>query len=116
MPQQRRRRKHRGTQAGTVRRSRSRPRSRAEARGSAEQRRQDRLSQPPTWRGALLRGLIAAVSLFALATLLLGSSPAEAVGLSLLAALLYIPAFHFVDSYAYRRRERKRRQAPESGD
>jgi len=63
-----------------------------------------------------MRGLIAAVSLFALATLLLGSSPGEAVGLSLLAALLYIPAFHFVDSYAYRRRERKRRQAPEGGD
>jgi hypothetical protein len=59
----------------------------------------------------MLRGLIAAVSLFALATLLLGSSPAEALGLSLLAALLYIPAFHFVDSYAYRRRQRKRQEA-----
>ena len=116
MPQQRRRRKHRGTQAGTVRRSRSRPRSRSEVRGSAEQRRQQRLNEPPTWRGAMMRGLIAAVSLFALATLLLDSSPGEAVGLSLLAALLYVPAFHFVDSYAYRRRERKRRQVPEGGD
>jgi hypothetical protein len=111
LPQQRRRRKHRGTQAGTVRRQRSRPRSRAEARGSAEQRRQQRLSEPPTWRGAMMRGLIAAVSLFALATLLLGSSPGEAIGLALLSALIYVPAFHFVDSYAYRRRERKRREA-----
>jgi hypothetical protein len=58
-----------------------------------------------------MRGLIAAVSLFALAVLLLDSSPGEGVGLSLLAAVIYVPAFHFVDSYAYRRRQRKRQQA-----
>jgi len=111
MARQRRRRKHRGTQAGTVRRSRSRPRSRAEARGTAEQRRQQRLNQPPTWRGAITRGLIAAASLFALATLLLGASPGQSIGLALLSALLYIPSFHFVDSFMYRRRQRKREEA-----
>ena len=58
-----------------------------------------------------MRGLIAAVTLFALATLLLGSSPGEAIGLALLSSLIYVPAFHFVDSYAYRRRERKRQAA-----
>jgi hypothetical protein len=58
----------------------------------------------------MMRGLIAAVSLFALATLLLGSSPGQAIGLSVLSAVLYIPAFHFVDSYAYRRRQRKRQE------
>jgi hypothetical protein len=110
MPQKRRR-KHRGTQAGTVRRSRSRPRTRAEARGSAEQRRVERQNQPPTWRGAFARGGIAAVSLFALATLLLGAAPGEAIGLALLSAVIYIPAFHFVDSYVYRRRQRKRHEA-----
>ena len=112
MAQQRRRRKHRGTQAGTVRRSRStRTRSRAEVRGSAEQRREQRLSQPPTWRGAFTRGLIAAVSLFALATILLKASPASAVGLAVLSAAIYIPAFHAVDSFAYRRRMRKRQES-----
>jgi hypothetical protein len=110
VPQQRRRRKHRGTQAGTVRRPRSRPRSRADARGSAEQRRQQRLNQPPTWRGALGRGAIAAASLFALTILVLGASPASAVGLSVMAGLIYIPAFHAVDSYMYRRRQRKRQE------
>jgi hypothetical protein len=108
--QQRRRRKHRGTQAGTVRRSRARPRTRAEARGAAQQRRTNRLDEPPTWRGAFTRGAIAAVSLFALATLLLGASPGEATGLALLAAVLYIPSFHMVDSFIYRRRQRKREE------
>jgi hypothetical protein len=111
VPQQRRRRKHRGTQAGTIRRSRSRPRTRADARASSDQRRQQRLSQPPTWRGAISRGLIAAASLFALAVLLLGAPPASAIGLSLMAALIYVPAFHMVDSYMYRRRQRKRQEA-----
>jgi len=110
MAQQRRRRKHRGTQAGTVRRPRGRPRTRAEARGGVEQRRQQRMNQPPTWRGAFTRGGIAALSLFALATLLLRTSPGEAIGLALLAAVLYIPSFHVVDSYVYRRRQRKRQE------
>lgn len=110
MAQPRRRRKHRGTQAGTVRRSRSRPRTRAEARGSAQQRRRHRLDEPPTWRGAFTRGLLAAAALFALATLLLGASPGQAIGLSLLSAAIYIPAFHAVDSFAYRRRRRKREE------
>jgi hypothetical protein len=111
MAQQRRRRKHRGTQAGTVRQARSRPRSRAEARGTSEQRRQQRLNQPPTWRGAMTRGLIAAASLFALATLLLGASVSEAIVLALLAGVIYVPGFHAVDSFAYRRRQRKRQEA-----
>jgi Flp pilus assembly protein TadB len=110
---QRRRRKHRGTQAGTVKRARSRPRSRAEARGSSEQRRQQRLNEPPTWRGAFTRGAIAAVSLFALATFLLGASIGESIGLSLFAAAIYVPAFHAVDTFAYRRRQRKLKEPAE---
>jgi hypothetical protein len=50
------------------------------------------------------------VSLFALATLILNASPGEAIGLALLSALLYIPSFHLVDSFIYRRRQRKRQE------
>ena len=118
---QRRRRKHRGTQAGTVKRARTRPRSRAEARGSAEQRRQQRLYEPPTWRGALTRGAFAAVSLVARASVRasvdrlegLGASVGESIGLSLFAAVIYVPAFHAVDTFAYNRRQRKRQEASE---
>jgi hypothetical protein len=51
------------------------------------------------------------VSLFALATLLLGASAGQALGLALLSAVLYIPSFHLVDSLVYRRRQRKRQEA-----
>ena len=104
---QRRRRKHRGTQAGTVRRGRSRPRSRAEARGSAQRGRKHRLDTEPTWRGAITRGAVAAGALFLLLVLLLNAPVSGAIGLSLLAAALYTPSFHAIDTYSYRRRQRK---------
>src|SRR5919109_4504896 len=104
---QTRRRKHKGgTQAGTVRPRgrRQRPRSRAAARSTAEQRRQERLYRPPTWRGAIQRGAIAAAALFALMVLAFGTNPAAAAPLALFAAILYVPAFHMTDTVLYRRR------------
>ena len=105
---QRRRRKHRGTQAGSVRRTRSRPRSRAEARASGEQRRKEKLNQPPTWRGAITRGAIAAGSLFLLLVLLLKAPVGGAIGLALVAGAIYTPSFYVIDNFTYRRRMRKR--------
>ena len=110
MARQTRRRKRRGTQAGTVRpRGRAaRPKSRSEARASADQRRQERLRRPPTWRGALSRGALAALGLFAVLVIVLGATPAQAAGLALFAAILYVPAFHLTDSLLFRYRQRKR--------
>ena len=111
---QTRRRKHRGgTQAGTVRprrgRSRAtRPRSRAEARATAEQRRQEKLNRQPSWGTAAQRGGIAAAALFVLLVLVFKSNVTTALPLALLAALLYIPGFHFTDSLLYRARMRRR--------
>ena len=93
-------------------RARSRPRSRGEAKMTAEQRRQERLNRPPTWSGAIGRGALAAVSLFALLVLLLDAPVAGAVGLALLAAVIYTPGFHAVDVFMYRRRQRKREPEP----
>jgi hypothetical protein len=103
---QRRRRKHKGTQAGTVRR-RS-PTSRAQARGGAERGRQERQNRPPTWNGSITRGAIAAAALFVLLAVVLRSPIGSAIALTAVAMLLYVPAFHFVDSALYRRREAKR--------
>ena len=108
MAKAQRRRKHRGTQGGSVRRSRSRPRSRAEARGSSQQRRQEKLNRPPTWRGAITRGAIAAGSLFLLLVLLLDAPVGGAIGLALAAGVIYTPSFHAIDTFTYRRRMRKR--------
>src|SRR3954453_8205031 len=109
---QRRRKKHRGTQAGTVRRTRSRPRTRAEARGRAQgsRGRQGRGKGPPTWQGAIGRGALAAGSLFLLLVLLLKAPVGSAIGLSLLAAAIYTPAFHAIDTFTYRRRQQKAAQ------
>ena len=91
--------------------SRGRPRNRNQARQTAEQRRQQKQNEPPTWRGAITRGAIAAVSLFALLVLLLDAPVGGAVGLSLLAAAIYTPAFHAIDTFAFRRRMRKKEEA-----
>ena len=89
-------------------RSRGRPRSRGELRATSEQRRKEKLNRPPTWRGALTRGGIAAVSLFLLLVLLLGAPVGGAIGLALVAGVIYTPAFHAIDTFTFRRRMAKR--------
>ena len=67
-----RRRKHRGTQAGTVQRSLETrglgssgrsgvPRDKAAAKANARQRRAERMDRPPTWRSSAIRAGLAAV-------------------------------------------------------
>jgi hypothetical protein len=115
---QTRRRKRRGTQAGTVRprgRGRTtRPRSRADAKANAEQRRQEKLNRPPTWRTALQRGGIAAAALFALLVIVFKTNAAAALPLALIAALLYIPGFYLTDTFLYRNRLRRRARTQQS--
>ena len=61
-----RKRKQRGTQAGSIdTRRKARPKNRAEARaqaksGKGKSRASSVIDRPPTWRGAFIRGLIAA--------------------------------------------------------
>ena len=121
----RRRRKHRGTQAGTLGKRRSRPRSRAEAKAQARsrassgkrkssrnQRVADRVGSPPTWRGAVNRALIAAGVFLLLLVLLFRRPFLEAFGLSAFMLLVYIPMGYYMDRFFYRmklRREQKQR-------
>ena len=90
---------------------RGRPRNRAQARQTSEQKRKEKQNQPPTWRGAIGRGALAAGSLFLLLVLLLHAPVGGAVGLSLLAAAIYTPSFHAIDTFAYRRRQRKKSES-----
>jgi hypothetical protein len=116
----RRRRKHRGTQAGTVGKRRSRPRSRAEAKAQARsrassrkkgssrsQRVADRVGSPPTWRGALNRALIASGIFLLLLVLLFGRPFTEAFALSAFMLLVYIPMGYYFDRFFYRWRLRR---------
>jgi hypothetical protein len=113
MAQTKRKRKHRGTPAGTIeaRGRTGRPPTASEVRKTAAQRRQERLDQPPTWRGAMTRAAIAAVVFVAIAMLALGQPPAAAVVLGLLAFAMYVPSGYMIDKFIYERRQ-KQKQKP----
>jgi hypothetical protein len=109
-------RKHRGTQGGRVdpgRRS-GRPRSREEAKARARAGRAQKVDAPPTWRSAIVRGVVAAVIFTALLLILFGRSAAEALGLGAFMLAFYIPAGYWIDTMMWRRRERARIRARES--
>jgi hypothetical protein len=107
---QKRRRKHRGTQAGTIERAgrTGRPRTREEAKEIARQRRTERYATPPTWRGAVNRAAIAAVVFGVLVVALFGQAIANALLLTVFVFLIYIPLGYATDSAIYRFRQRRK--------
>jgi hypothetical protein len=106
-----RRRKHRGTPAGTVERAgrTGRPRTREEAKDIARRRRSERLDRPPNWRGAVNRAAIAA-ALFGVIIVFLrrDNHPEVAAVLAVLMFLLYIPLGYGTDLAIYRFRQRRK--------
>ena len=113
MAQTKRKRKHRGTAAGTVeaRGRTGRPPTASEVKQTAAQRRQERLDRPPTWRGAVNRAAIAAVVFFVIALLLLGQPPGGAAALAVFAFAMYVPSGYYLDKFIYNRRQ-KQKQKP----
>jgi len=112
-----RRRKHRGTQGGRIDTNRraARPRSRAEAKARARSRagakRGQRGDSPPTWRGAITRGAVAAAIFTVLLLLIFRRSVGAAIGLGAFMLVFYIPAGYYIDMYMWGRRERARMRA-----
>ena len=113
MAQTKRKRKHRGTPAGTIeaRGRTGRPPTASEVKKTAAQRRQVRLDRPPTWRGATTRAAIAALVFFAIAMVALGQPPAAAAVLALLAFAMYIPSGYYMDKLIYQRRQKQKQKA-----
>ncbi len=111
-----RQRKRRGTQGGRVDANRrpGRPRSREEAKARARASRKagpkagPKADLPPTWRGAALRGVVAAVIFTFLLLLLFKRAPGAAFGLGAFMLVFYIPAGYYIDLTMWRRRERGR--------
>jgi hypothetical protein len=106
-----RKRKHRGTPAGTVERparGASKPKSREDAKKAARERRQERLDREPTWRGAANRAAIAAAVFGLLVILLFQRSVADGLALAVFMFVLYIPLGYATDSALYKYRRRKR--------
>lgn len=111
-----RRRKHRGTPAGTIERAgrTGQPKTREEGKRLARERRQQRLDKPPTWRGAINRAAIAAVVFAVLVVLLFRKTPGLALSVGVFMFVLYIPLGYATDMAIYRFRARRRAAAPPS--
>lgn len=111
----RRKRKHRGTQTGKIdRRGRGKPRNRKEAMARArKQGGGDRRMRPPSWDGAIKRGLFFAVLLFPLSTLVFGQPVAGAAVLTVIAAVFYVPLGYYTDRFFYQRRQAREQAARE---
>jgi len=103
-------RKHRGTPAGTIERAgrTGRPQTREDAKKISRARREERLSKPPTWRGAVNRAAIAAAVFAVLVVALFGKTMAEGVALGAFMFLLYIPLGFMTDKMIYSYRMRKK--------
>jgi hypothetical protein len=122
MPQTKRRRKtkHRGNAAGIVEARGRTGRKPTEAekkgpqRGSdrSQQPKVDRLDKPPTWKGAVLKSMAAAVVMLLLGILLTGK-PQQIIALFPIVLVLYVPLSYYTDSFLYKRRQRQKSLAAE---
>jgi hypothetical protein len=112
----RRRRKHRGTQGGSIDRRRgSRPRTKQEARARARRQSVDRRDVPPTWGSATRRGAVAAAIFLALMMAIFGRPFTEALPLSVFMLALYIPLGYVIDRFFYNRRQASKAKARAQG-
>jgi hypothetical protein len=116
-----RRRKHRGTQAGTVAPVEARghggsgrggsPAEKAAKREAARRRRVERMDRPPTWRASAIRAGLAAVFV-AIVLIALGRSPQQALLLAVVALVVYVPLGYVFDTFVYRLRQRRKGTGP----
>src|SRR5215216_5000970 len=107
-----RRSKHRGTAAGTIEargrtgRKPSPEEQKKADKAAVRQRRAERLAQPPTWSRATLRAGAAAGLLFVLTQVGLFQDDVpigQALGICVVAMVIYVPLGYMFDSWMYRR-------------
>jgi hypothetical protein len=116
-----RRSKHRGNAAGTIEargrtgRKASPDEQKKAAKASRSATRQQRLAQPPTWNRAILRAGAASGLLFVLTQVGLFQNdvpPGQAIGICLVAMLIYIPLGYAFDNWMYKRMTRPKNPKP----
>ncbi len=106
-----RRRKHRGTQGGSVQKvSNRRPRNRDEARAQARKNAELRRTEAPTWASALKRSMIMSGILFFLMVVVVKQPVGASAFLAIFMLALYTPAGFYLESFLYRRRVTKEMQ------
>ncbi len=111
--------KHRGNAAGMVesRGRTGRPPTAAERNGTAarekaktREEKLNRLDRPPTWRGAIVRAMLAAILMLLIGIVFLKNS-SEAIALFPIVLLFYIPISYYTDAWMYKRRQRQKANA-----
>ncbi|HEY2318039.1 MAG TPA: hypothetical protein VGH67_07055 [Solirubrobacteraceae bacterium] len=108
-----RRSKHRGNAAGTVEargRTGRPPTPEERKRQQQATRAQGRQPKPPTWNGAIKKALLATGLIFVFLLVTNKFRVVPALVFALLAMLLYIPSGYYLDSWMYRRYQRKQLQ------
>jgi len=114
MAQTRRKRKHRGTAAGTIEKAAHNRSSRktSPTKPTSQQARQARLTRPPSWRSAANKAAFAAV-VFGVLLLLLFKRPVfEAVIWTVVVFFFYTPIGYWTDRAVYNRRMRNKGKQP----
>lgn len=105
-----RRSKHRGNAAGVIesRGRTGRPPSAEERKQTdkqlAAERRRERMMREPTWKSASTRAALAAVVFGVLLVFAFGTPIPQAVSLTAMVFLFYIPLGYYTDQFIYRRR------------
>jgi hypothetical protein len=117
MAQTKRKTKHRGNAAGMVesRGRTGRPPTAAERNGKAGEKAKARdqlhkYDRPPTWRGAIVRAMLAAILMLLIGIVVLKNS-SEAIALFPIVLLFYIPISYYTDAWMYKRRQRQKANA-----
>lgn len=114
MAQTRRRRqtKHRGNAAGMVE-SRGRTGRKptgaekqggTRAQGKGATARPNRFDRPPTWKGAFVRAMAAALLMLLISLVLLKGKSNQAIAIFPIVLLVYIPISYYTDMWLYKRR------------
>ena len=107
--------KHRGNAAGVVesrgRTGRKPTAAEKSGKGSeaakAREKEVDRRDRPPTWKGAFVRSMFAAI-LMMLVVIIVLNKPNQAIALFPIVLLMYVPISYYTDKWMYDRRMRKK--------
>ena len=105
-----RRRKHRGTAAGTIERAgrTGKTQTRGDAKQIARARRAEKLDKPPEWRSTINRAGIAAIVFAVLVVALFGRAIASGLLLGVVMFGIYVPFRYATHSAIYRFRQRRK--------
>ncbi|HEX5223600.1 MAG TPA: hypothetical protein VFW29_00595 [Solirubrobacteraceae bacterium] len=109
--------KHRGNAAGVVEsrgRTGRKPTAAEKAGASgdarARKRSEERAEREPTWRGAVVRSMFAAVIMLAILLIFKLTSAGAAIALFPIVLVMYIPVSYYTDRWSYNRRQLKKAQ------